>query len=90
MRGFFIFGIRAGVSNVWIGEANDLPGVTRVGENFLISGEAGIENDFATAAGFCSGGAACENTSVFQRKVSGQTNLRWQRKSLRSIVLQSL
>jgi hypothetical protein len=57
-RGFFVFGIRADISDVGIGEANDLPGVTRVGENFLVSGEAGIENDFAATAGFRSCGAA--------------------------------
>ncbi len=84
MRGFFILGIRAGVTDVRIGEADDLPRVTRVGENFLVTGEAGVENDFATAAGFCSGGAACENASVFERKVSGLTNLRGQRIFLRS------
>jgi hypothetical protein len=79
MRGFFVIGIRAGVSDMRIGEADDLPGVTRVGENFLVTGEAGIENDFATAAGFRSGGTACENASVFERKVSELTNLRGQR-----------
>jgi len=43
---------------VGIGQANDLPGVARVGENFLIAGEAGIENDFAAAARDRTGRAA--------------------------------
>jgi hypothetical protein len=90
MRGFFVLGICAGVSDMRVGEADDLASVTRVSKNLLITGEAGIENDFATAAGFRSGGAACKNASVFERKVSGQTNLRWQRIFLRLNFLQSL
>jgi hypothetical protein len=35
---------------VRIRQADNLPGVAGVGENFLISGEAGVENDFAAAA----------------------------------------
>jgi hypothetical protein len=35
---------------VRISQADDLAGVAWVGENFLITGEAGIENDFAAAA----------------------------------------
>jgi hypothetical protein len=49
-RGLLIFKIRTDVPNVRIGEADNLPRITWVGENFLITGEAGIENDFAAAA----------------------------------------
>jgi hypothetical protein len=45
-----------------------LPGVTGVGENFLVSGEAGIENDFAAAARDCAGRAAVKDAPVFQRE----------------------
>jgi len=79
MRRFFVIGIRTSISNVWIGEADDLAGVTWVGENFLITGEAGIENDFTAAARFCSRRAAGENASIFERKVGYLTNLRGQR-----------
>ena len=71
MRRFFVVKIRANVSNVWIGQADNLPGVAGVGENFLVSGEAGIENDFAAAARDRAGRAAVKYAPVFQRECSG-------------------
>jgi hypothetical protein len=50
-----------------IGEADNLTGVTGVGENFLITGEAGIKNDFATAARDRARCAAVKDAPVFQR-----------------------
>jgi hypothetical protein len=52
-------------------QANDLPGVAGIGENFLITGEAGIENDFAAAArdGACR--AAVKYAPVFQSECGG-------------------
>ena len=49
-----------------IGEANNLSGVTGVGENFLISGEAGIKNDFAAPARDRAGRAAVKYAPVFE------------------------
>ena len=54
-----------------IREANNLPCITWVGENFLISGEAGIENDFAAAARDGASRAAVKYASVFQRECGG-------------------
>jgi len=54
-----------------IREANNLPGVTGVSENFLVTGEAGIKNDFAAAARDCAGRAAVKYAPVFQRKCGG-------------------
>ena len=51
-----------------IRKANDLPGITGIGENFLITGEAGIENDFAAPARDGAGSAAVKDAPVFQRK----------------------
>ena len=79
MRSFFVIRIRADVSNVGIGKTNNLASVTWIGENFLISGEAGVENSFSTAAGFRTRGASNENTPVFQRKRGGLSNLMGQR-----------
>jgi hypothetical protein len=71
MRRFFVVKIRAYVSNVWIGQTDNLPGVAGVRENFLVSGEAGIENDFAAAARNRAGRAAVKYAPVFQRECSG-------------------
>jgi hypothetical protein len=56
---------------VWIGEANNLTGVAGIGENFLITGEAGIKNDFAAPARDRAGRAAVKYAPVFQRKCGG-------------------
>jgi len=56
---------------VRISQANNLPGVARVSENFLITGEAGIENDFAAAARNRACGASIKDAPVFQREYRG-------------------
>jgi hypothetical protein len=56
---------------VRIGQTNDLPGVAGVGENFLITGKAGIENDFAATARDRARGAAAKEAPVFQRENRG-------------------
>jgi len=48
-----------------------LPGVAGVGGDFLITGEAGIENDFAAAARDCACRAAVKDAPVFQREYRG-------------------
>ncbi len=70
-RGLFIFGVCADVADVRIGQANNLPGVTGVRENFLVTGEAGIENDFPAAARNGARRTAIKNASVFQRENRG-------------------
>jgi len=67
----FIFEIRADVANVRIGEADNLPRITWVGENFLVTGEAGIENNFAAAARDGPRGASVKEAPVFQREGRG-------------------
>jgi hypothetical protein len=66
-----IFDIRADVSDVRIGEANNLAGIAGVGENFLVTGEAGVENDFAAAPRDGAGRAAVKDAPVFQRERRG-------------------
>ena len=51
-----------------IGEADNLARVTWIGENFLITGEASIENDFAAPARDGAGSAAVKEAPVFQRE----------------------
>ena len=54
-----------------VSEANNLPRVTWVGENFLITGEAGIEDYFAAAVRNGARGAAVKEAPVFQREGRG-------------------
>lgn len=84
-RSFFVVGIRADISNMRVGETDDLPGVTRIGENFLVSGEAGVENSFSAAAGLCTRGASNKNSPVLQRKRGGLSDLMVQRNLLKSV-----
>jgi hypothetical protein len=67
----FIFEIRPDIADVRISEADNLPRVTWVGENFLITGEACIKNDFAAAARDGARGASVKEAPVFQREGRG-------------------
>jgi len=67
----FILEVRPNISNVRISEADNLPRVTWVGENFLISGEASVENDFAAAARDGARGAPVKEAPVFEREGRG-------------------
>jgi hypothetical protein len=69
-RRFLVIGVGSDISNVGIGQADNLPRVTRIGEDFLISGEASIENDFPAPPGDRSRGAAMKNAPVFERQNS--------------------
>jgi len=69
--GFLIIGIRSHVSYVRISQADNLPRIARIGEDFLISGEAGIENDFAAAARDRAGRTAVKDAPVLQRQYCG-------------------
>jgi hypothetical protein len=69
--GFFVVEIGADIADVRIRQADDLAGVTGVRENFLITGEASIENDFAAAARDGAGGSAVKYTPVFQSESGG-------------------
>ena len=70
-RSFFVIEIRADIADVRISETHDLPGVAGIGENFLVSGEAGIKNDFAAAARDGAGCAAVKYAPVFEREYGG-------------------
>ena len=70
-RRFLVVEIRADVADVRIGQADDLPGVAGIGENFLVTGEAGIENDFAAAAREGARRAAVKYAPVFERENRG-------------------
>src|SRR5207248_816238 len=69
--GFLIIQVGANIPNVRIREADNLSRVAWVRENFLISREAGIENDFAAPARDRAGSAAAKAAPVFQRENRG-------------------
>jgi len=56
---------------VRVRQADNLPGIAGIGENFLITGEAGVENNFAAAARNGAGCAAAKYAPVFQRQNCG-------------------
>jgi hypothetical protein len=70
-RGLFIIEIRANIADVGIRQANDLARIAWIGENFLVTGEAGIENDFSAAARDRAGRAAVKYAPVFEREDCG-------------------
>ena len=65
---FLVVEVGADVADMGIGQTNDLAGIARIGENFLITGEAGIENDFAAAARDRAGRAAVKDAPVLERQ----------------------
>jgi hypothetical protein len=71
MLGFLVVGVRADVADVRIGQADNLAGIAGVGENFLVAGEAGIENDFAAAPRLGASGSSLKNAPVFQSEYGG-------------------
>ncbi len=46
-RGLNVFVVDAGVADVRISERNDLPGVRRIRQDFLVTGHGSVENDLA-------------------------------------------
>jgi hypothetical protein len=66
--GFLVVEIRAYISDMGIREADDLPGVAGIGENFLVAGQAGVENDFTAAARASARRASVKYSSVLERE----------------------
>jgi hypothetical protein len=53
---------------VRISEANNLAGIAGIAEDFLVTGEAGIKNNFAAAPRAGAGSAPVKNSSVLERE----------------------
>jgi len=70
-RGFFIVEIGSNIADVRIGKTDNLARVAGVGKDFLIAGEAGVENNFAAPAGDGAGRAAVKYAPVFERECGG-------------------
>ena len=84
LRRFFVIKVRADVPDVRISEADDLAGIAGIGENFLVTREAGVENNFSAAARTSAGRAAVKYSSVFQREYRATCGL------LRQCILQNI
>ena len=48
--GFEVFEVCADIADMWEGENDDLPGIGWIGQNFLITGDGGIEAKLADIA----------------------------------------
>ena len=64
--GFVIGDAGAVIADLRVGENDDLPGIGGIGEDFLISGDRGIEDDFAGPFGGRTKTPALEDGAVFQ------------------------
>jgi hypothetical protein len=65
----FNFGVfDAVVANMHVGGNQDLPEIRRVGENFLITGHAGVETNFAGGCAGFAGGFTVEYGTVFEKE----------------------
>ena len=64
--GLVVEGVGADVADVRVGQADELPGVGRVGEDFLVAGDGGIENDFPAALAARAVAAALKEPAVLQ------------------------
>jgi len=56
---------------VRIGQGDDLPAIGGIGQNLLVAGDRGIENDFALGVAIGADGLAPEQAAVFQGQKRG-------------------
>jgi hypothetical protein len=68
LAGLFVVVIRADVADVRIRQRDDLPAITGIGEYFLVTRQAGVENNFAATTGASTRRAAAKDSAVFQRE----------------------
>ena len=70
---FNVFGVDAVVSNEWISHRDDLASVRRIGQDFLITSHAGVENNLAVNFTISSESLSSEDFTVYQRQLSRAT-----------------
>ena len=66
LGGFVVALIRAVVSDLRVGENHDLAGIRRIGEDFLIARDGGIEDHLARSFDGRTKTTALEDRTVFQ------------------------
>ena len=69
-RRFVVVGVGAVVADLRIGQNNNLAGIGGVGEDFLLTGDGSIENNFPVTFAFGAVAFAAEDAPIFQRKDS--------------------
>ena len=69
-----VFGVDPVVADVRIRQRDDLPAVARVGENFLVAGQRGVEHHFAGGLAGGTDRCAFENGAVCECEESGRQN----------------
>ena len=69
--GFDVLGVDAVVADVRIRERHDLPTVARVGEDFLVAGDGGVEHHFADRGAGGTDGIADKDRAVCERQDGG-------------------
>src|SRR5215471_13804220 len=67
-RGLIVVRISAVVAYLRVGEDNNLPGVRRISEDFLVACNGGIKNDFPVTFTFRAVTFTAEDPSIFERK----------------------
>src|SRR5215472_19367019 len=70
MGGLVVFRIGAVISDFRSGQNNNLSGIGRVGENFLVASDGSIKNDFAVAFAFGAVAFASKDAAIFEGKDS--------------------
>ncbi len=68
---FDVLDIDAGVADVRVGQGDDLPGIRRVGEDFLIAGECGVEHHFTARDAIGADRLAAKNRAVSENQDGG-------------------
>ena len=72
LAGFDVFRVDAVVADVRIGERDDLLAVARVGEDFLVAGDRGVEHHFADGGAGGSDRVADKDRAVCERQDGGR------------------
>ena len=69
--GFDVLGVDAVAADVRISQRDDLPAVARIGENFLVTGERGVEHKLANGDPVGADGTALKDRAICKGEDSG-------------------
>ena len=72
LRGLLVLTVHAGVADMRIGKGNDLAAVGRIGQDFLVPGDRGVEHHLPRGHAVGADRSPPENRSVGERKHGGR------------------